>query len=98
MRLFSFRGKRKKKSLFVQSEAEIPIKIMVAIGKRHVVGIAELGDQSAVVEKAFLPFFKPPEPEEIAKMLLSKLGIPENEWEEILKNKTELQTNETFWH
>lgn len=95
MRLFSFTGKRKEKSLFIQSKIETPIKIMVVIGKRHTVGIAELGDKSATVERTSSLFSKPPEPEEIAKTLLRKLGIPENEWEEILKNKTRIQISET---
>ncbi len=90
MRLFSFSGKRKSKSLFIESKTEVPLKIMVAIGKRHIVGIAELGNESATIEKPIIPFVKPPEPEEIAKELLKKLGIPQNEWEEILKSRSEL--------
>jgi len=90
MKLFSFLGKRKSRSLFIESKAEVPLKIMVAIGKHHVVGIAELGDQSVTIEKHIIPFVKPPEPEEIAKELLKKLGVPQNEWEEILKSRSEL--------
>jgi hypothetical protein len=90
MKLFSFSGKRKSRSLFVESKAEVPLKIMVAIGKRHIVGIAELGDQSVTIEKHIIPLVKPPEPEEVAKELLKKLGIPQNEWEEILKSRSEL--------
>jgi len=90
MRLFSFSGKHKSKSLFIESKAEVPLKIMVAIGKRHIVGIGEIGDQSVTIEKTIVPFVKPPEPEEIAKELLKKLGVPQNEWEEILKTRNEL--------
>jgi hypothetical protein len=54
------------------------------------VGIAELGNESATIEKTIFPFMKPSEPEEIAKELLKKLGIPESEWEEILKTKKEI--------
>jgi len=90
MKLFSFLGKRKSRSLFIESKAEVPLKIMVAIGKRHIVGIAELGDQSATIERSTISFVKPPEPEEIAKELLKKLGVPQNEWEEILKSRSEL--------
>lgn len=91
MRLFSFGGKRKRRSIFIQSNVEIPLKLMITIGKRHAVGMAEMGDEIATIERPILPFFRPPEPEEIAKELLRKLGVPENEWEEILKTKTELQ-------
>ena len=90
MKLFSFLGKRKSKSLFIESKAEVPLKIAIVIGKRHIVGIAELGDQSVTIERHIMPFIKPPEPEEIAKELLKKLGIPESEWDEILKTKKEL--------
>lgn len=90
MKLFLFTGKRKSRSIFVQTKVEMPLKIMVAVGKRHAVGIAELGDESTTVEKFIPPFVKPPEPEEIAKMLLKKLGVPENEWEEVLKSKNEI--------
>jgi hypothetical protein len=90
MKLFSFSGKRKSKSLFIESKEEVPLRIMVAIGKHHVVGIAELGDKSATIERPIVPFVKPPEPEEIAKELLKKLGIPQNEWEEILESKKEI--------
>ena len=91
VRLFSFKKETKtKRSIFVQTEATVPLEIMVAIGKRHAVGIAELGNQSATVEKLIIPFTKPPEPEEIAKELLKKLGVPENEWDEILKTKREV--------
>jgi len=91
VRLFSFKKETKtKRSIFVQTEVSVPLELMVAIGKRHAVGIAELGNQSATVEKTIFPFIKPPEPEEIAKELLKKLGIPQNEWDEILKTKREV--------
>ena len=91
MRLFNFKKEMKsRRSLFIQTEANMPLEIMVAIGKRHIVGIAEVGDKSATVEKPIIPFVKPPEPEEIAKELLKKLGVPESEWDEILKTKKEL--------
>jgi len=68
----------------------MPIELMVAVGKRHVVGIAEFGNESATIERPILPFMKPPEPEEIAKELLRKLGVPESEWDELLKTKKEI--------
>jgi len=79
-----------RKSIFVQTGVEVPLELMVTIGKRHIVGVAELGNESTVVEKPIFPFMKPSEPEEIAKELLKKLGIPESEWEEILKTKKEI--------
>jgi len=91
MKLFNFKKEEKtRRSLFIQTQATVPLEIMVAIGKRHVVGIAEIGDKSATIEKPILPFVKPPEPEEIAKELLKKLGVPESEWDEILKTKKEI--------
>jgi len=91
MRLFNFRKETKnKKSIFIETEAKIPLEIMVAIGKRHIVGIAELGNQSATVERTIFPFTRPPEPEEVAKELLRKLGVPEIEWDEILNTKREI--------
>jgi hypothetical protein len=91
MRLFNFKKETKtRRSIFLQTEATMPIEIMVAIGKHHVVGIAELGDKSITIEKPTFPFTAPPEPEEIAKELLKKLGIPESEWDEILKTKREV--------
>jgi len=79
-----------KKSVFVQTEATVPLEIVVVVGKRHAVGIAELGNESVTIEKTIFPFIKPPRPEEIAKELLKKLGVPQNEWEEILITKREL--------
>jgi len=91
IRSFHFRKEIKtKRSIYVQTEATIPLEIMVAIGKRHAVGIAELGNQYATIEKSVIPFMKPPEPEELAKELLNKLKIPENEWEEILRTRKEM--------
>ena len=91
MKLFHFKREIKtRRSIFVQAEVKTPLELMVAIGKRHIVGIAELGDKSATIEKPIFPFVKPPEPEEIAKELLKKLGVPENEWDEILKTKKEI--------
>jgi len=49
-----------------------------------------MGDKSATIEKTIFPFTAPPEPEEIAKELLKKLGVPQTEWDEILKTKKEL--------
>jgi len=91
MKLFNFIKEMKtRRSIFIQTEATVPLEIMVAIGKRHAVGIAEMGDKSATVEKTIFPFTAPPQPEEIAKELLKKLGIPESEWDEILKTKREI--------
>jgi hypothetical protein len=91
VRLFHFkRATKTRRSIFVQTEVEVPLELMVAIGKRHIVGIAEFGNESAVVEKPIFPFMKPQEPEEIAKELLRKLGVPQSEWDEILKTKKEI--------
>jgi hypothetical protein len=91
VKIFHFRKEEKtKRSIFIQTEASVPLELMVAIGKRHAVGIAELGDKSATVEKTIFPFTVPPQPEEIAKELLRKLGVPEIEWDEILKTKREI--------
>jgi len=91
VRLFHFkRATKTRRSIFIQTGVEVPFELMIAIGKRHIVGIAELGNESAVVERTIFPFMKPSEPEEIAKELLKKLGIPESEWEEILKTKKEI--------
>ncbi len=91
VKIFHFRKEEKtKRSIFIQTEATVPLEIMVAVGKRHIVGIAELGNRSETIEKPIIPFIKPPEPEEIAKELLKKLGIPEIEWDEILKTKREV--------
>ena len=91
VRLFQFKREVKpRRSIFIQTEITTPLELMVAIGKRYIVGIAEMGDKSAVIEKPVIPFMKPQEAEEIAKELLKKLGIPESEWEEILKTKKEI--------
>jgi len=91
VRIFGFKKETKtRRSIFIQTEATVPIEVMVAIGKRHVVGIAEMGDKSATIEKPIFPFTAPPEPEQIAKELLKKLEVPQNEWDEILKNKREV--------
>jgi len=91
VRLFHFRRERKtKRSIFVQTDVAIPLELVVTMGKRHIIGIAEIANQSATVERTIFPFTKPPEPEEIAKELLKKLGIPESEWEEILRTKREI--------
>jgi len=91
--LFHFKKEEKvKKSLFIQTSTQVPIEIMVVTGKRHIIGIAEIGDKSATVEKPIYPFGAKTklEPEEIAKELLKKLGVPESEWDEILKTKREI--------
>jgi len=91
IRLFQFKREiRPRRSIFVQTEVTTPLELMVAVGKRHIVGIAELGDRSATIERPIFPFVTPQEPEEIAKELLRKLGVPESEWEEILKTKKEI--------
>jgi len=89
--LFHFRRERKsRRSIFIQTDVAVPLELIVTMGKRHIVGIAEMGDQSATVERTIFPFTKPPEPEEIAKELLRKLKVPESEWDEILKTKREI--------
>jgi len=91
VRFFHFKREVKtRRSIFVQTEVTMPIELMVAVGKRHIVGIAEFGSESATIEKPIFPFMKPQEPEEIAKELLKKLGVPESEWDEILKTKKEI--------
>jgi len=91
VKLFHFkRATKTRKPIFVQTRVEVPLELMVAIGKKHIVGIAELGNESATIEKTIFPFMKTSEPEEIAKELLKKIGIPESEWEEILKTKKEI--------
>ena len=91
VRLFHFRKERKtRRSFFIQTEVPVPLELIVAVGKRHVVGIAEFGNESTTIEKLISPFVKPPEPEEIAKELLRKLGVPESEWDEILKTRKEI--------
>ena len=86
MKLFSFKKSYQKKSLFIQTNAEVPLVIIVGIGKRHVVGIGEIGDKSATYEKAIPLFGNPPEPRDVAKEVL-RLGVPQNEWEDILKSE-----------
>ena len=91
VRLFQFKREVKpRRSIFIQTEMTMPLEIMVAVGKRYIVGIAELGDKSATIEKPVFPFVPPYEPEEIAKELLRKLGVPESEWDDILKTKKEI--------
>ena len=91
VKFFHFKREIKtRRSIFVQTEVKVPLELMVAVGKRHVVGIAEFGNESATVERPIFPFMKPPTPEEIAKELLKKLGVPESEWDEILKTKKEI--------
>ena len=91
VKLFQFKREVKpRRSIFIQTEMTLPLEIMVAVGKRFIVGIAELGDKSATIEKPVFPFVPPYEPEEIAKELLRKLGVPESEWDEILKTKKEI--------
>jgi len=91
VKAFHFKKELKtSKSLFLQTEATAPLEIMVVTGKRHIIGVAELGNESATVERTIAPFLQPPEPEEIAKELLKKLRVPESDWNEILKNKREI--------
>jgi len=95
IRLFQFKREiRPRRSIFVQTEITTPLEMMVVVGKRHIVGIAQLGDKSATIEKPVIPFAPPYEPEEIAKELLRKLGVPESEWDEILKTKKEIVVQE----
>jgi len=61
--------------------------IVVGIGKKHIVGIGEIGDKSATYEKTIPLFGKPPEPKDVAKEILKRLGVPQNEWEDILKSE-----------
>ena len=89
--LFHFKKEEKtSRSLFVQTNTQMPIEIMVAIGKRHIVGIGEVGDKSATVEKTIFPFFEKPSPDTVAKEVLQKLGVPKSEWDEILETKKEI--------
>lgn len=78
------------RSLFIQSKTEIPLAIAVIIGKHHVIGVGELGDKSALVEKQVFPFMPKPSPEEIAKEVLRKLDVPSDQWETILATKKEI--------
>ena len=87
MKLFSFKKSYQKKSLFIQTKAEVPLVIVVGIGKKHIVGIGEIGDKSATYEKTIPLFGKPPEPKDVAKEILKRLGVPQNEWEDILKSE-----------
>ena len=93
--LFHFKKEDKKeektsRSLFLQTSTQVPIEIMVAIGKRHAVGIGEIGDKSATIEKSIFPFGAKIKPEEIAQEILKKLGIPQSEWNKILETKKEI--------
>ncbi|CAJ31735.1 virion structural protein [Betalipothrixvirus puteoliense] len=89
--LFHFKKEIKTpRSLFVSTKAEMPLVLMVAIGKHHAVGIGEVGDKSATVEKFIPPFGVKPTPEEIAKELLKKLDVPKDEWETILATRKEI--------
>jgi hypothetical protein len=91
VKLFLFkRETRPRKSIFIQTEMTMPLEIIVATGKRYIVGIADLGDKTVTIERPVFPFVPPCEPEEIAKELLRKLGVPESEWDEILKTKKEI--------
>ena len=90
MKLFHFGNEVTKKSLFVKQEAKVPLEIGVVMGKRHIVGVGELGSKSVTVEKAILPFGKPIQVEDVAKEILKKLGVPESEWESILGTKKEM--------
>jgi hypothetical protein len=87
VKLFSFKKSYQKKSLFIQPNAEVPLVIIVGIGKRHVIGIGEIGDKSATYEKTIPLFGNPPEPRDVAKEILRRLGVPQNEWEDILKSE-----------
>jgi len=87
VKLFSFKKSYQKKSLFIQTKAEVPLVIVVGIGKRHIVGIGEIGDKSTTYERAIPLFGKPPEPKDVAKEILRKLGVPQDEWEDILKSE-----------
>ena len=81
-----------KRPIFAQTEIKIPLEIIVTVGKRYIVGVAEFGDKTETIVRPLLPFMIPPEPEEIAKELLKKLGVPESVWYEILKTKREMET------
>jgi len=87
VKLFSFKKSYQKKSLFIQTKAEVPLVVVVGIGKKHVIGIGEIGDKSATYEKAIPLFGKPPEPKDVAKEILKRLGVPQDEWEDILKSE-----------
>jgi hypothetical protein len=87
VKLFSFKKSYQKKSLFIQTKAEVPLVIVVGIGKRHIVGIGEIGDKSATYERAVPLLGKPPEPRDVAKEILKRLGVPQDEWEDILKSE-----------
>ncbi|CAJ31675.1 virion structural protein [Betalipothrixvirus pezzuloense] len=89
--LFHFKKEIKtSRSLFVSTKAEVPLVLMVAIGKRHAVGIGEIDDKSAIVEKFIPPFGAKPTPEEIARELLRKLDVPSDQWDAILATRKEI--------
>jgi len=91
IKAFHFKKELKtSRSIFIQTEASTPLELMVVKGKRHIIGVAELGNESATIEKPIAPFLEPPKPEEVAKELLKKLKVPESEWDEILKTKREI--------
>ena len=90
MNLFAFRHRIEKRSIFIQGSVELPIEIVVARGKRHIVGIGEVGDRSATVEKTLFFGTTAQQVEEVVKELLRKLGVPEDKWETIISTRREI--------
>jgi predicted urease superfamily metal-dependent hydrolase len=86
VRIFKLFTKRKRRSLTISASVEVPLKVVVVEGRFHVVGIGELGDKHAEVEKAIIPFFPVSyDVTKVAKELLQKLGVPPNEIDEIMQ-------------
>ncbi len=87
MKIFKLSIKRKGKSLTILSKAEVPLKVVVVQGKHHIVGIGELGDKHAEIEKPIIPLFPINyDVNKVAQELLKKLGLPESEIGEIMQS------------
>ncbi len=90
MKLFKLITKRRPKSVTIRSSVQVPLKVVVVQGKYHVVGIGELGDKHAEVERLIFPFLPIGyDVEKVAEEVLRKLGIPENEIKEIMQYAVE---------
>jgi predicted urease superfamily metal-dependent hydrolase len=86
MKIFKLFTKRRPRSLTINANVEVPLKVVIVEGRFHIVGIGELGNKHAEVEKAIVPFLPVGyDVTKVARELLQKLGIPPNEIDEIMQ-------------
>ncbi len=86
MRIFKLATKRKPRSLTINANVEVPLKVVVVEGRYHIVGIGELGGKHAEVEKPIIPLLPVGyDAYKVAKEVLQKLGVPQNEIDEIMQ-------------